>query len=239
MITYSKMFKVAHYDCDYKGEIKLESIFNYLGEVSYYHNEYLQREPVEASSLSWIISRWKLKFKDTLFANDELKIETWLSKVDKFYALREFLIKKDGKEVLRANALWVLIDTSKKTPTRITEDNYKIDYIKDIRLMDDFIRFPKGQDLDRVEEFRIRRYDIDYNNHVNNARYFAYIMESIDLDYLDRYNLEEIEVYYKKELTYPEKICVGYRQEGNQLYHEINKDSQLSFQALSKWKSKG
>ena len=62
-------------------------------------------------------------------------------------------------------------------------------------------------------DLNVRLSDIDYNNHVYNAHYLEWVIETIPKYIEERYFLNEFEIVYKKETLYGESI-VSQRDEG-------------------------
>jgi acyl-ACP thioesterase len=57
-------------------------------------------------------------------------------------------------------------------------------------------------------EFDVYRSDVDSNKHINNIRYFHWLIESLPDEILDGYLLETINAKFYSEAKYGEKIQV-------------------------------
>ena len=68
------------------------------------------------------------------------------------------------------------------------------------------VRQPKVQPVDeenQIEQlFRVRYLDIDSNQHVNNSKYFDWIINTLDFDFLKIYKVKRVQIKYEKEVEY-------------------------------------
>ena len=64
------------------------------------------------------------------------------------------------------------------------------------------------------KEFRIRFDDLDVNQHVNNANYIAWALETLDYNFKCENAIKSMDVYYKKDIAFDGKIvaeaCLDY-----------------------------
>ena len=89
------------------------------------------------------------------------------------------------------------------------EDGYDI-VEKDLELIDG--------DYKKCGEYTVRKTDIDYNYHANNARYIEWIE-----NYLDDDTIKKVEVVYKKELKLDESVEI----------YKLEKDCSIYFKLIS------
>ena len=191
-----------------------------------------------------MLNRWRVRIERYPSVGEKIKIETWISKIEKFYANREFIIYDEKDlEIGRASTLWIFIDLTKKKPIRITSEFYDGTQIIDMRAFEDFYKFDKDIEIDNYIDFHIRRSDIDYNNHVNNTKYLSWMMESIPEEIYENYVLNEFEILYKKEILYGNtiisnsKIMGPLNEETIFLHSIIDKETRdNNAMGLSKWK---
>jgi acyl-ACP thioesterase len=89
-------------------------------------------------------------------------------------------------------------------------------------------------------EFNVCRSDVDSNKHVNNIRYFHWLIESLPDEILDKYFLGSINAKFYTEAQYGEKIQVyaDRNSEDNSFNHTMksNMDNKLFVSAHTKWK---
>lgn len=246
MTKYNKEFEIPYYESDKHGKITPLSLLEYLGEISVSHNDFLgfDIERLKSLNYGWMLNRWRVGVDRYPGVGEKIRIETWISKIEKFYANREFIIydKKDI-EIGRASTLWIFIDMTKKKPIRITSEFYDGTKIIDVKAFDDFYKFGKDIEIDDYVDFHIRRSDIDYNNHVNNTKYLSWMIEAVPEEIYKNYILNEFEILYKKETLYgntilsnSNKINIS-KEEANFLHSIIDKETHdNNAMGLTKWK---
>jgi medium-chain acyl-[acyl-carrier-protein] hydrolase len=109
-----------------------------------------------------------------------------------------------------ANSVWILINTDRRRPMRITKDineAYGIDASNNTPIdIEDIVSISK---VYCEKSFEVRYSDIDTNMHVNNVKYAAWALETVPKDVVVNYELINIKVTYVKETTYGEVINVS------------------------------
>lgn len=248
MGKYNKEFTIPYYDCNKFGYIKPKALLEYLVETSSLQSDSMKlgfKELME-KDYGWILSKWKLKILDNPKAMDKIKVQTWTSGFNKFYAFREFnLYGEDEKLIAKASTLWIFMDTEKKRPVRIPAELYSGYDLIGERNFDEFFNFDTNIKMDKSMDFRVRKTDIDYNEHVNNAKYLNWFLEPIPLEIDENYLLNEVDIYYKKEIKYNhiiESKISEKKENGNEIefFHKIyDKDrDKLATLARTLWRKK-
>ncbi len=216
MKKFTKEYIIPYYDTNRYGRVTPFSMLKYLGEMASQHGDYqgVGFEELKEENHCWILYRWKARFHHYPSANDKIIIETWTSGFYKFYAYREFIVYDESrKEIGRATTVWIFLDIERKRPIRIPKEFSKVYNIIDEKVFSGFGELEDMQEISKSIDFDIRKYHIDYNNHVNNAYYLEWIIETIPMEIEEEYFLNEFEIIYKKETLYGESI-VSQRDKG-------------------------
>ncbi len=211
MTCYKKQLKVPYYQSDKDEYMSPVYILKNLGEISISHNiEASKSLGDEYSQYGWMLNKWKVRISKYPRVLDDIEIVTWISKVDRFFVNREFLIKgSDGESLVYATSLWIFIDMERRKPARIKDDMIDSKLIYNKSYLKSYTRFPKKFKVDNSIDFKVRREDIDWNQHVNNANYLSWIIESVPDNIVSSYRLIEFEIDYRQELTYPNIISAN------------------------------
>jgi len=53
-----------------------------------------------------------------------------------------------------------------------------------------------------TKQYRVRYFDIDGNGHVNNSRYFDWLLDALPMSFLTRHNLTSINIRFENEVQY-------------------------------------
>lgn len=213
MGIHSKTFHIPYYDTDKNGNITSYNILKYFGETSASHTDEFSSNQADKNNLDygWMLYRWKVKINKYPRSKDKIYIETWISKLDRFYAYREFKILNENNEVLGiASTVWIFVDMKKKRPIRIPNTFINQSKLINKSNFTEFEDFKEKIEFISSIDFKVRRSDIDSNNHVNNSKYLLWIIEGVPNNIYEDYILSEFEIIYKKEIKYGDTILTSY-----------------------------
>lgn len=214
MNKYTKQFKIPYYDVDKEGNIEEINILKYFGETSSEETDNLLEESEKTENFGWMLYRWKVEIVRYAKVKEDVSVKTWVSKVDRFYAYREFtMTDAKGHILAKASTVWIGVDMVKKRPIRIPKDYSNQMNILGDPNFEDFSAFKEEVHIDDYSDFKVRRSDIDYNQHVNNTKYLSWLLESIPDNIYDNYKLYGFEIIYKKEIKYGDIISTGFQLE--------------------------
>lgn len=244
-VRFSKTFDVHYYEIDKYQEATPVSILNYLEETAICHSEAVGHGigKLLEKDMGWILNRWKVNMVRYPKWNEKIRIETWPSSFERFYANREFRIFDDGgKEIGKASSLWIFINIVKKRPQRIPCEIGEAYGVETARIFDSFHDFKDAAHRGEGIDFYVRRSDIDTNNHVNNTKYLEWMLESLPEEAQRNFILRDFEILYKKETTYGNSIIsncssIGSDNEGIDFLHSIKeKDKEIELaEAKTNW----
>lgn len=193
---------------------------------------------IHQTKLSWIILGWKVKLYKRPMYGETIKIKTWSSKNNKFYAYRDFEIFDKNNELIGiATSKWVLLDIEKKSIAPLSEEMLKKYDPVDKQV---FEKEPKYKIVEPKKytnscEYEIKRNIIDLNNHVHNISYLDIAYEALPEEvYKKADELKNIEISYKKEMKYGEKIKCLYSFENNEHIIIIKDEAEKIIHAMIK-----
>lgn len=202
---FSKEFEVHYYEIDSRQMATPIAILNYLEETAVAHSESVGLGIVKLKSegVGWVLNRWQLRMERYPLWGQKVRVKTWPSSFERFYATREFLLTDEqGGALGRASSLWVYLNIIKKRPMRIPTQ-YSTPYGLDrIQAVAEPYQEVELENPDDCLEFRIRKSDIDTNNHVNNAKYVEWALEAIPPALSENGILASLDIAYKKEASY-------------------------------------
>ncbi|WP_099203599.1 acyl-[acyl-carrier-protein] thioesterase [Miniphocaeibacter massiliensis] len=208
MKHYTDRYKIYSFNCDHNFKATIQSLVEYMAETSIGETDDVMKGVTEYDDYFWIVYQWEIDIFDIPNYSDEINIETVSAGTKKFYAYRNFRVFDDnGKDYIKGKTKWLLLDRKTYMPTRIPDDlinRYGIE--KDLDIVGKDLKIKKDVDYASSLSFSVRKTDIDANRHVNNAKYFGWIFESIDDEILDDNKLKKIEIVYKKDTKYGENI---------------------------------
>lgn len=205
---FEQEYRIHYYEIDYRKKALITSLMNYLDDVAMCQSEKLGVgvDYLKDRNIAWMLYKWDIKIHKYPVYGDSVKVRTLPHSFKKFYAYRLFdILNLQGEKLVSANSAWLLINTSKKRPIKITKDMYRAYHIQSAEPLEmEEIKQPSSIDVEK--EFHVRYSDIDTNRHVNNVKYAAWAIETLPLDIVLNYTLANLKVTYKKETTYGKTI---------------------------------
>jgi medium-chain acyl-[acyl-carrier-protein] hydrolase len=205
---FEQEYRIHYYEIDYRKKALITSLMNYLDDVAMCQSEKLGVgvDYLKERNIAWMLYKWDIKIHKYPVYGDSVKVKTLPHSFKKFYAYRLFdILNLQGEKLVSANSAWLLINTDKKRPIKITKDMYKAYHVQSAEPLEmEDIKQPSSIDVEK--EFHVRYSDIDTNRHVNNVKYAAWAIETLPLDIVLNYTLANLKVTYKKETTYGKTI---------------------------------
>lgn len=151
---------------------------------------------------SWVLARLRVTLSRLPTWRDTLTIETWPSGLSGPFAQREFLFRVDAEEVGRATSTWIVFDQTRRRPARPPRALHALDLPERPPALDaDIPDVSPPNRTDHTRRFRVRFHDIDLNRHVNNARYVAWALETLPIDWLEAHTPRGFTLHFKSETT--------------------------------------
>ncbi|MDO5047966.1 MAG: thioesterase [Anaerococcus sp.] len=195
-----KTYKISHMLTDNLGDLSLRNLSSLMFDVAFSQAGEVEKD-IDMDRLRWIVYRRDIDLLDPINLGDEIEITTIPTHMNKFYAYREFFVKRRNTLVAKARAQFMLIDIRRLRPIKIPKDLEKAYGREEVTIMGEDISYDK--DLAYKGEIYVRRADLDTNNHVNNGVYFDYIK---DLTGLDDKDIAYINITYRNEIRNKKKI---------------------------------
>ena len=212
-VVTDRDYNIHYYEVDIHKRALMTSIIDYLGDMAMYQSEVLGVgiEHLKENKSAWVLYKWDITMESYPLLNETIKIKTFAYSFNKFYAYRKYeIIDAQGNKIGYASSVWILINTDRRRPIRITKDMYEAYGVDDSNnAIIDIEDIPTITKVDSEKSFDVRYSDIDTNMHVNNVKYAAWALETIPKDIVINYELRNIKVTYKKETTYGETIKVS------------------------------
>jgi acyl-ACP thioesterase len=151
---------------------------------------------------AWVLSSWQIEILREPHFGERIRTGTWPYKVEGFFGYRNFVIEDEaGEAIVKANSLWVYMDTNRMRPARVdahVTDVYAKEQAAELDgdWEDRRIVVPdKGDSTWRTEHrVQVARYHIDTNHHMNNSRYIQVAEEYLP----ENIAVTRLRVEYKK-----------------------------------------
>lgn len=207
------VYRVHYYEVDYQGRILPTSLINYLQDITWIQSEEvgLGMKKLFAQNYRWVLYQWDIAIDQYPQYNENLLISTCPLAMDKFSAYRKFEVKsQNGQTLATAMSRWALVNGDTIGLARIPPEMAESFGL----ILGDTSEIPKLNKIKGPQEEHytfdivVRYSDIDTNRHVNNGKYIEWAMESIPFEKTSSRSLQGIEVIYKVQGEYGEKLKV-------------------------------
>lgn len=214
--NWTDQYLVSSYEVDAQGQLPIPSLAKFMQETAYNHANHLEfgYEHLKEKNLFWVLSRLVIKMERYPRWLDKIQICTWPSGIESLLAFRDFAILDGaGNSIGAAGSAWLILDSQRRRPQRMT------------MLKEKEFLFPKGDVLKQkpdklpgIEEslretvFKVRYSDLDLYNHVNNARYMQWVVDSYPEDILRHFEIAAFEINFQAETTLNEEIVIKTQQ---------------------------
>jgi medium-chain acyl-[acyl-carrier-protein] hydrolase len=225
-MKYTRDYRVGIEELGYEEFAAVKSLLVFMEDAACWHSAkagYGVRE-VETKHRGWVVLDWKVRIHRIPTYEQVVSVSTWSRKMDGIRAFRDYEVKDgNGETLVSATSKWILTDTERRRPVRLTEDiveAYETD--GSCQAMDEEIE-KLDYDEEKVENaltthYTVRRSDIDVNRHVHNINYIdiAYeaMPEDVFFDFI-RGVYKNFHILYKKEIMYgDEVVCKYYEDDG-------------------------
>lgn len=226
---YSFKSRVRYSECDEKSNMTLLALVNYLQDSCTFHSESLNLgiKYREDNRTAWVLSYWHIVIERFPKLGEEICISTWPYEFTRFMAYRNFIIKdKDEQVITYANSLWVYMDTETGKLKRIDEKQrllYSTEPAYPMEAITRKVEIPS--EMEAKEAFKVQRFYIDSNQHVNNGKYILMAMEYLT----DNSRIKSVRVEYKNAAVLGEIIYPHVEIEDNKVTVLLGNEEKKSF----------
>ncbi|MBW1810835.1 MAG: hypothetical protein JRJ87_21770 [Deltaproteobacteria bacterium] len=207
---FTTRFRVRYQDSDPNLLATPVALLGAMQEAAIEHSEHVERgtEWLLQRSLSWMIVQTRFEILSLPTCHTNLEVITWPSEMGRLLSRREFIINDaDEKPVLLGTTLWAFMDTAAKKVTRVPEDVSNAYPVLIERALDKPFRRPEGCDQYQWQNrFPVRRWEIDFNSHVNNLRYLDWMLETVPADCYEAFRVQEVNIRYQKEVSLGQSV---------------------------------
>lgn len=200
--------RIRYSEIDHNGTITLPGIINYFQDCSTFQSEDigLGAENLKKRKKAWILSYWQVIVDRYPKLGEQVTVGTFATSFKGLFGDRNFVMKDaEGNQVACANSIWVFMDMEKGRPVRPEpEDIEAYGIAEPLEMPYEGRKILLPEKMEDREEFPVRKYHIDTNEHVNNCQYVQMAMEMLPKEM----KIHQLRVDYKKsavlgDIIYP------------------------------------
>ncbi|MCI8273060.1 MAG: hypothetical protein HFJ55_03130 [Clostridia bacterium] len=199
-----------------RNKVTNKSILGYLEDIGGIHSNMakLGVHDRDANNLGWILLEWKLEVIKRPNCHEKVKVKTWSKPARRCYAYRDFEIyDMDGNIIAKAISKWVLMDIAKRKILKIEgeiSERYEPELNKTVFDNEEFEKIEEPESFEIETEYKVKRADIDVNNHMHNLNYIDVAIEALPEEIYKNQLFDNIRISYKKEIKLGEIIKSQY-----------------------------
>jgi acyl-ACP thioesterase len=210
MDIWQETYPVGFTSVDESDGLTLAAAFDYFQEAAIRHAEDLGvgRESLGRTGQGWVLSRMSVAVERRPRQGETVTVRTWPRGWERLFAIRDFDIRdSSGSPLMRARSCWLIVDREKRRPLRpqATMDTLPLNAGLDA-LADGGGGLMIRENLVKIGERRAAYSDIDYNGHMNNARYVQWVQDITEGDLLVQGKTMRMDINYLSEVKNRETI---------------------------------
>jgi acyl-ACP thioesterase len=222
--VYSTDARVAASHTDEKGRLKLVSAIDMMQDCS---QLWLESEPVlekffaDNNMVQFLVSRQLDVIRLPLYG-EKLKITTSVYECRNVYGFRNTRICDEaGKPCFLCWAVGAFVNTGTGRPGRLSREvleSLTMDPKIEMEYLDKKIILPESIPGRKEEPIKVKRQDIDFNKHMNNARYVDYAVEYLP----PQFEIKRLRIEYKLPSVYGDSLYPQVIEEGEKTFVVFN-----------------
>ncbi len=219
MSVYREELLLRSKDVDMYRRLRTSELFRLLQEASIRHTEQLGmgREKTLDKGLLWILLQQRAEIARMPEYDERIVLKSWPGRTMHLLFPRYYSVETaDGEPLLKASALWGLVDAG--TRKMIFPEKYGI--VIDGVVTGEECALPSAPakiDCTQERRFTVPYSYVDINGHMNNTRYFDLAEDSIPAAAAGR-SLRSVLIEYANEARWGQELAVRWGQAGDDWY---------------------
>lgn len=209
-IIWHENYVVSSFLVNPQKKLGLYGLLNLLQDVAWKHATHLGHgyESMIKEGVGWVLTRQKLQMLRWPVWGEEITFRTWIRPVEGVVVVRDFEILKGDELLGQSTTQWLTLDLTTRRPS----ENSRASFVGECREGEyskiDARKVSLNDEVQNINEFKVRNSDLDMNGHVNNTRYAQWILDSIPMEKHGQYILQEYEINFIAETKLNDTIQI-------------------------------
>lgn len=224
---------IRYSDIDFDKSLKPFSLLNFFQDIASDSAEKLGfgYSFIYPQNLMWVLLKYRIEFNEYPTDIGNLTLRTEPRGYNKLFAYRNFELLDNGRILAKASSTWSLVDFVNKSlvnvETVVNGNPYMTKMVPNETDLK-YQKIPALTQTDFQKEFEVRYNDIDVNMHANNGNYIVWALEPLSHEFRTSHKLKNIDMVFKKEAKYGEKIisCVQVTENNTTVHSLKNSETQ-------------
>ncbi len=153
---------------------------------------------------AWVLARMQVKFEKKVYFDEKIRMSTWHKGINGLYFIRDYRLETPAGTAVNSTSSWIVMNLESR---KICRDDEIMRIVPADSQCDDVaieanaprIVFPRGVVPEEIGSHCVKYSDLDYNGHVNNVKYTAWVLDSLPQDLVCGHFLREVSINFNKE----------------------------------------
>jgi len=204
MFSFESDVRYSELDCE--GKLSLDKLLDYFQDCSSLHSESLSVgiDYLNSQKKAWVLSSWQVVINRYPVHKERVSIGTWPYAFKSFFGYRNFTLKDmTGEMMAYANSIWILLDLNTMKPVKVLPEMVEAYGLEpELPMETESRKIVVPKDMKEERPFEIKKYHIDTNRHVNNAKYILFAQEYLPAGF----EISQMRAEYRKAAVYGDEI---------------------------------
>lgn len=235
---FKRNFTVRYSEVNQFGNIKLQSIFDYLQQAAAEHANFLGfgMNALYSKGIIWVLSKMHIRIYGNFDPEQKITVCTYPSGVERIFFRREFEISDSttNEVLVRASSFWLLLDAAKLRPLRRNIlDGVQLENPDLPIFVDDISETEDDFNMQEILQTQVNFSQMDINQHLNNAQYAAMTENAVYAKLQKEFNFQEINVAFLQAQKYPDLLTTALDIKNDGSFKLISKNKEKNCDAFS------
>lgn len=208
--TWIASFEVSSFLVNSNKKLSLHGLISLMQEMAWSHAGHLGYgyARTRAQGGSWVIARQRIEVQRWPDWGETLTIRTWLRPPGSVIVVRDFEFLVGTEKVGEAAAHWLTISHQTRRPTRLPFSEDPAQFRQEGHLSIEPQKLTIDPPLQSLASYVVRPSDLDMNGHVNNTRFAQWVLDSLPMEFHEKYRLPRYQINFLAEVRPGEGLSV-------------------------------
>lgn len=230
--TYTGSREITIDQCDHTSKLRITELCNMLQSVAAKHSDLggMSYFDMQKFNQAWVLSSMRVEIDHLPQWHENIEITTWIENLKGIKTVRDFEMVLNGKKIVGATSLWVVLNTERRRPESIALPHDHLTKYPDKKATEHtFNKISTNTDASEVRTHKVVYSDLDLLNHVNNVKYMEWCLDSLPISFFESTSIKSIDVNYIKEVMMGEQITIATKLDSNQTHIYVYREEDLCF----------
>jgi acyl-ACP thioesterase len=213
---WEEKLQIHSYDVDISAKLTVESLLRYFQEAAWNHAEHLGLgySHLKRQNLVWVLSRMMVTVDAYPAWGQTVTLQTWPRGSSSLLALRDFEMSDErGRKMLGATSGWLVLDLQSRRPRRVEPLLQGVHPFPDRRsVAEEAARLSATEVSSARAVLEVKYSDLDLNNHVNNAAYARWLLDSYPVEFHRTHSLRSMTLNFLAEIGGDDSVSLNSRE---------------------------